>query len=119
MGKIIVQHFNFVYCFAYRVGPIGSAVIRCSQCAEVRDRDGGFGETRGDFQRTPQRFDVAPEIAHVHVRPALKPRHRWLPDMQVARQINLRLFARMTQLMQRHFTEQLPGRFCIPRSARG
>jgi len=52
---------------------------------EIRDRHAAFRKTCGDFKRPAERFDIAAQIAHVDVRPALELGDRRLAQLQLPR----------------------------------
>src|SRR5271166_4186451 len=70
--------------------------------AKIRDVDYAFSKTGGDLERTAKCGDIAPQIAHIHVRASFELGHCRLAYLQCTCELLLRPLACLTQLGKRH-----------------
>jgi hypothetical protein len=93
------------------IGPTPSVL---SRFAHVRDDDCRVGEVSGDFKRAAERFDVASEVAYMHVSTLFQLRDGRLANRERFRHFLLREGTRLAQLLERHCLAQ---RSCLRRAA--
>src|SRR2546425_32217 len=74
---------------------------------ELRDPHRAVGESGDNLQLAAHRLDESPQRAHVHVRPVLDLRDLWLRCTELLRELLLRKLPSTTQLVERHFGEEL------------
>jgi hypothetical protein len=66
-------------------------------------------EVSGDFKRAAERFDVAAQVAHMHVSTLFKLRYGRLPHRERFSHLLLREGARLAELFERHYLTQRGG----------
>src|SRR5208337_2496544 len=93
--------------------------VRLADALEVRDRHRRAGELRGDLQRAAKRLDIAPKVAHIHVRALFELGDGGLIDLEDSGELFLRKLPRLAQLGKRHFGLKLGHARRHPRLARG